>query len=78
MTTKITMSCDGCNATAATSPIHKEFVSFNGRGYGFGRRIEPSIDDTVAPTGWIWSDPYTSCTYCPACWAKINDDEEAA
>ena len=25
----------------------------------------------VVPAGWVMSDPYTRCTYCPSCWESI-------
>jgi len=25
------------------------------------------------PEGWMASDPYTRCTYCPRCWKEIED-----
>lgn len=77
MSTRIKMECDGCNATTETERVKMEFLSFNGRGYGFGKWHQPSITDAVEPTGWVWSDPYTSCTYCPTCWAGIESGETA-
>lgn len=59
MTTAIHMRCDGCDAEAKSAPVRRTFSSFNGRGYGFGRWVTPSIDDAVSPTGWVWSDPTT-------------------
>lgn len=76
MATTIRMTCDGCNSTVETERVKMEFCSFNGRGYGFGKWLEPSISDAVTPTGWVWSDPYTSCTYCPTCWAGIEGNKE--
>lgn len=72
MSTRIKMECDGCGSAHETEPVKAEFHSFNGRGYGFGKWHEPSINDAVSPTGWVWSDPYTCCTYCPSCWAEIE------
>ena len=28
-----------------------------------------------APEGWIAFDPYTQCTYCPDCWAGIEQEQ---
>ena len=75
MSTTLHLKCDGCDAEVHIGRISKTFVSFSGRGYGLGVRHNPSIDAAVAPTGWIWSDPYTSCTYCPACWAQIESGD---
>jgi len=72
------MTCDGCFTTVETDRVKAEFHSYSGRGYGFGKWREPSISKAIEPTGWIWSDPYTACTYCPACWAKIENDQPIA
>lgn len=78
MSTCIRMKCDGCDVIVETAPIRKEFVSFSGRSYGLGRWHEPDIDKAVEPTGWLWSDPYTSCTYCPGCWDAIDKKAQPA
>jgi hypothetical protein len=72
MTTRLHLRCDGCDAETHTKPIRKRFVSVRGRSHGFGSWQLPSVDDVVTELGWIWSDPYTSCTYCPTCWAGIE------
>lgn len=78
MCTKLHLACDGCGAETKTESVKKRFVSFNGnQSYGFGRWHAPDIDAAVEKTGWVWSDPYTSCTYCPTCWAKIESGEAA-
>lgn len=75
MSTRLHLKCDGCDAETHTERITRTFQSFNGRGYGFGRYHYPSIDDVVTPTGWVWSDPYTGCTYCPTCWKEIDSEQ---
>lgn len=78
MATYIKMLCGDCGLAMSVGPIKKEFVSFNGgRSYGFGRWHQPDIDKLIEPTGWVWSDPYTSCTYCPDCWNKIESGDAA-
>lgn len=77
MTTRIHLKCDGCDAETHTAPIRKEFISFSGRGHGFGKWHNPDLDAAVQPTGWVWSDPATSCTYCPDCWKQIENGEAA-
>lgn len=77
MSTRIQLCCDGCHAEAHTERISKKFVSVSGRSYGIGSWHMPNIDDAVAPTGWVWSDPYTSCTYCPECWKQVESGEAA-
>jgi hypothetical protein len=71
MTTRLHLRCDGCDAEAHTKPIRKHFKSVSGRSYGFGSWGWPDIDGIVAEMGWVCSDPYTACTYCPKCWAEI-------
>lgn len=78
MSTKLLLQCDGCSTRVEIGPIRKTFSSFNGgRGHGFGKWHQPNIDAHVDGSGWIWSDPYTSCTYCPECWGKIERGEAA-
>jgi len=77
MSTRLHLKCDGCDAETHTERINKKFVSVSGKSYGFGAYVQPDIEATVAPTGWIWSDPYTSCTYCPKCWAEIESGKAA-
>lgn len=77
MGTQLHLKCDGCHMEAYGARFKKEFVSVSGRSYGFGAWHTPKIDDVV-PEGWVWSDPYTSCTYCPKCWEEIQRGETAA
>ncbi len=78
MTTTLKMTCNGCDAVCETKPIRKDFQSFDGKGHGFGVWRMPDIEAVVEATGWQWSDPYTSCTYCPKCWAEIVGKTDAA
>lgn len=71
MSTTLHLKCDGCDAEIHTERISKSFISFSGRSYGLGQWHNPDIDAAVDATGWVWSDPYTSCTYCPDCWKGI-------
>lgn len=77
MTARIHLKCDGCEAETHTARISKTFESFSGRDYGLGAWRKPDIDAAVEPTRWVWSDPYTSCCYCPACWADIENGKAA-
>lgn len=71
MTVRISLHCGGCDAVANdVGRIRREFVSFSGRGYGFGRTHDRVEIDT--PPGWVAFDPWTYCTYCPTCWAEIQ------
>ena len=71
------LRCGGCDAEAYSEPIRKRFDSFNGKGWGMGVVRQPDLD-AAAPIGWVWSDPFTYCTYCPECWKKIEAGEDAA
>lgn len=72
MSVHLSFECDGCEATVERlGPIRKEFTSVSGRSWGFGSwRYEQTPDD-FAPEGWVASDPYTACCYCPKCWDGI-------
>jgi hypothetical protein len=74
MTTRLHLRCDGCDAETHSEPIRKRFESVSGRSYGFGSWRAPDVDAAV-PAGWVWSDPYTSCTYCPKCWAGLDENK---
>lgn len=76
MTTTIHMKCGGCDAEERV-PIRRTFRSFNGKGHGFGTFHVPTVTEAVESTGWVWSDPYTGCTYCPKCWKEIESGEAA-
>ena len=73
MSVKVIFKCSGCDAIAdGTDTIKKQFVSFSGKGHGFGRYIlYPPIEEIV-PEGWVAFDPYTLTTYCKKCWDDIN------
>ncbi len=73
MTIRVVFECGGCDATAeGTTWLKKEFVSFSGRSHGFGRAVPANTVEDVTPEGWVAFDPYTYCTYCPTCWAGIE------
>lgn len=74
MGVKVVFECGGCFATVeGTDRLRREFVSFSGRSYGFGRNVPANTVEDVTPEGWIAYDPYTHCTYCPTCWQSIVD-----
>ena len=73
MSTFIKMECGGCDAKHEVR-VSRTFQSFSGRGYGFGTYHYPTIEQAVEPSGWVWADPYTGCTYCPKCWAEIESN----
>lgn len=77
MGTRLHLSCGGCDAEAYSEPIRKHFESISGRSHGFGAWRQPDLDAAV-PAGWVWSDPYTGCTYCPTCWKEIESGKDAA
>lgn len=72
---KLVFSCGGCNAVTE-GWMQRRFVSVSGRSWGLGSYVTDSVED-ITPEGWIAFDPYTSCTYCPECWAEIESDEVA-
>lgn len=57
MGTELHLRCGGCDATA-------EGVKSLNRASNVAECI---------PEGWVWKDPYTHCTYCPKCWAEIEE-----
>lgn len=69
-----TYSCGGCSKVESVDGgmVNNKFHSISGQDWGFGR-YETAMPDVVAlaPEGWIAFDPWTQCTYCPACWADI-------
>ena len=73
----IVLTCDGCDAKVEAQIEQRQFHSFNGKGYGFGTYTNPTIDDALEPTGWMYDDPYTGCEYCPTCWAEIKHGKTA-
>lgn len=77
MSTRLHLRCDGCFKEVEGGYLRKRFVSVGGRSYGFGSWETPDIDSAV-PAGWVWSAPYTSCTYYPECWKEIESGKDAA
>jgi hypothetical protein len=55
MSMKITLECDGC------FDVEHVKESLN----------RAATIHSIVPEGWVWSDPYTHCTYCATCWAGI-------
>ena len=76
----VTYQCSGCDADAVAPEqrIRREFVSLSGQDHGIGSYVIPPVKiESVAPEGWVAYDPFTMCTYCPKCWASINEYEPA-
>ena len=69
----VKFECGGCFKTEEAQ-MKRQFVSLNGKGYGFGSYHTDSIDE-ITPEGWIAFDPWTQCTYCPECWESITKVE---
>lgn len=77
MSIRVVFECDGCFAKAdGRGTLRTKFRSITGRGYGFGSWHWNTVD-TIAPAGWIASDPHTGCCYCPECWQSIIEDTVA-
>lgn len=79
MSVEITYRCNGCFAEETVSGVRAERVVLtpnvfirNGVAWDRTRVERPSIE-SVAPDGWMVWDPYTQMTYCPACWASIEE-----
>jgi hypothetical protein len=72
MTVMLRLTCGGCPATVEVGPLHKRFHGTHGD-WGFGTGVVDPVED-LAPEGWVMFDPYTYCTYCPACWQSIVED----
>lgn len=75
MGVKLTLHCDGCDATAPGGTVRREFRSFSGRSYGFGSAS--NVLHLEVPDGWIDFDRLTYCTYCPKCWSAITEPNDA-
>jgi len=66
MGVKVVFSCGGCDAVAdGTAFLRREFISFNGKGWGFGRYKDQKPVD-VLPDRWMIYD-IVGATYCPKC-----------
>ena len=76
MSVRAIFECDSCDAKAQ-AVLRRRFETFSGRLGGFGRYVHDT-PESVAPEGWVAFDPYTSCCYCPACWASILAPETVA
>jgi hypothetical protein len=76
MSVRVIFGCDSCDAKAE-GVLRRRFEGLSGRPWGVGKYITDTPDD-VAPEGWVAFDPYTSCCYCPACWASILAPEPVA
>lgn len=74
MSIKIEFECSGCRKKSGAIRLPRAtFKSANGKGYGLGVWIYPTIADQ-APEGWVAFDPYTHVTYCDECWYDIEND----
>jgi len=74
MSVRLLLECGGCDATATSEPWRQEFYGFNGKGHGFGKYRLPD-PASVCPPGWVLWD-LIAATYCPDCWASIDDYQE--
>jgi hypothetical protein len=67
----ITYRCTGCFAEETVQDVRPLQDAEHGVRFGMVRYAVPTIE-LAAPKGWVAWDPYTLCTYCPACWATIE------
>ena len=73
MSITVTFQCTGCFRTEpGTTILQRGCWSFT------GREVPKRGVEDVAPEGWIAFDPYTGCTYCPECWAWIENGGDSA
>lgn len=75
MSIKFTITCDGCSEQASSTGLFRRRFHGSNGDWGFGSARWPD-PQTLAPEGWMLSDPWTYCTYCPECWANVNADQE--
>lgn len=66
----LVFTCGGCFAEApGTGPLRRTFErAIPTGGFGVWKWNRP---EDVTPEGWVASDPYTGCCYCPTCWEGI-------
>ena len=65
--------CNGCFNEEQGGILKREFISANGKGYGFGQyNYQTALD--VAPEGWL---PYciVGATYCPECVKELEAEQ---
>lgn len=75
VTATLTYCCGGCSVEITVDSIRlKSEFSYLGN---WRHKHMPALDiEALAPEGWVASDPYTACTYCPDCWAGIEGEQE--
>ncbi len=71
----LTFSCGGCDREEQGKTfVRSTFTSITGKSYGLGSHSRSTYEE-LTPEGWIAFDPYTQSTYCPDCWASIENDD---
>lgn len=76
MGVRVTFHCGGCDAVAdGTRALQQRFVSFSGRGHGFGSYEYDTARDVV-PSGWVAYD-MIGATYCPKCAEELWPAQES-
>jgi hypothetical protein len=75
----VTYECGGCPAAVTTESIPMRATWESAFGGPLVRVLTlPKLDPTEhTPDGWTAFDPYTNCTYCPACWKAIEEGDES-
>jgi len=73
---KTIFQCDECFTESPGDELTREVRSITERSSGLGTYRYTTARE-VAPDGWVAFDPYTGCTYCPKCWAEIEDEMES-
>ena len=71
MSVYVIFECSGCDAKTEPVITSRAFTQIS----PMHARREPWDIERVAPEGWMASDKYTACCYCPKCWKSIMDGE---
>lgn len=78
MSVDIVYRCDGCEAVRRAVSVRREYdvvvpgvIVRDGEAWDKVAVRTPTIE-SAAPSCWMVWDPYTSGTYCPDCWDRIQ------
>ena len=74
MSITLNFQCDGCHDKKDGKSFIKKATEQIGNS-NFVRKLPWDIQ-AQSPNGWIASDPYTDCCYCPKCWDEIEGNKD--
>lgn len=69
MSITLEFKCGGCLVKAKGTKTLNPARALRG---GWIAEGEAAKAQDAAPEGWIAFDPWTHCTYCPACWDYVR------